>query len=101
MSALLHVMLPYRPKLQGWVQARGRSHPGGRLHWGGLKDFVDGSLGSRTALMHQPYTDDPSSTGVRLTPKQTLRELVIAADLTGLQVTHLLLADRCLFWHHA
>lgn len=92
-------MPPYRRKLHGWVQAKGRSHPRGRLHWGGLKDFADGSLGSRTALMHQPYADDPSSTGVRLTPKQTLQELVTAADLTGLQASHSNLADLCLFCH--
>ena len=36
--------------------------------------------------MHQPYTDDPSSRGVRLTPKETLQEMVTAADMTGLQV---------------
>ena len=75
-----------RRKLHDWALSRGKSHPGGRLHWGGLKDFADGSLGSRTALMHQPYTDDPSSRGVRLTPKETLQEMVTAADMTGLQV---------------
>ena len=36
--------------------------------------------------MHQPYANDPSSRGVRLTPKETLRELVTAADVAGLQV---------------
>lgn len=75
-----------RRKLHDWVLSRGKSHPGGRLHWGGLKDFADGSLGSRTALMHQPYTDDSSSRGVRLTPKGNLQEMVTAADKTGLQV---------------
>ncbi len=79
-------MVSCRRELHDWVLSRGQSHPGGRLHWGGLKDFADGSLGSRTALMHQPYTDDPSSRGVRLTPKGTLQEMVTAADMTGLQV---------------
>ena len=78
--------VPCRRELHDWVISRGKSHPGGRLHWGGLKDFADGSLGSRTALMHQPYTDDPSSRGVRLTLKGTLQEMVAAADMTGLQV---------------
>ncbi len=81
-------MVSCRGKLHDWVLSRGKSHLGGRLHWGGLKDFADGSLGSRTALMHQPYTDDPSSRGVRLTPKGTLQEMVTAADMTGLQVIH-------------
>lgn len=82
--------MAYRRKLHQLVQQRGRAHPGGRLHWGGLKDFADGSLGSRTALMHQPYADDPMSNGVRLTPRETLQEMVTAADLTGLQVRSLL-----------
>lgn len=76
----------YRRELHARVQKWGRQHPGGRLHWGGLKDFADGSLGSQTALMHQPYANDPSSRGVRLTAKETLQELVTAADMAGLQV---------------
>ena len=76
----------YRRELHARVQQWGRSHPGGRLHWGGLKDFADGSLGSQTALMHQPYAGDPSSRGVRLTAKETLQDLVSSADMAGLQV---------------
>ncbi|DBA82929.1 TPA: hypothetical protein ACH3X1_006715 [Trebouxia sp. C0004] len=88
------VPLPTWRKLHDWVLSRGTSHPGGRLHWGGLKDFADGSLGSRTALMHQSYTDDPSSRGVRLTPKGTLQEMVTAADMTGLQIALHAIGDR-------
>ena len=65
---------------------QGRSHPGGQLFWGGLKDFADGSLGSRTALMQEPYADDPSTRGNRLSPYADLQELVQQADATGLQV---------------
>lgn len=86
----MHTRL-YRRQLHTRVQQWGRSHPGGRLYWGGLKDFADGSLGSQTALMHQPYASDPSSSGIRLTPQETLQELVAAADMAGLQVTHWLL----------
>ena len=56
------------------------------MHWGGLKAFADGSLGSRTALMHEPYADDPSTQGIRLTPYSELEQLVQAADAAGLQV---------------
>ncbi|EFJ44615.1 hypothetical protein VOLCADRAFT_94988 [Volvox carteri f. nagariensis] len=44
-------------RLSSWVAVHGRAHPGGRLFWGGLKEFADGSLGSRTALMWKPYSD--------------------------------------------
>ena len=39
------------------VKALGSTHPGGFLSWGMAKAFVDGSLGSRTALMSEPYLD--------------------------------------------
>ncbi len=68
------------------MKARGRAHAGGHLHWGGLKAFADGSLGSRTALMKEPYSDDPSTRGIRLNPYSELEQLVQAADATGLQV---------------
>jgi predicted amidohydrolase YtcJ len=37
------------------VRHVGFMHPGRRLQWGGVKEFSDGSLGSHTALMHEPY----------------------------------------------
>ena len=70
------------------VQTKGRAHPGGHLHWGGLKAFADGSLGSRTALMKEPYADDHTTHGIRLTPYSQLAALVQEADAAGLQVTY-------------
>jgi predicted amidohydrolase YtcJ len=34
------------------------------LHTAMLKGFMDGSLGSRTAALHEPYTDDSNNTGL-------------------------------------
>ncbi len=42
------------------------------LHTGMLKGFMDGSLGSRTAAMKAPYSDDPGNTGL---PQFTQPEL--------------------------
>ena len=75
-----------RHKLSELVQQKGTSHAEGRLHWGGVKDFVDGSLGSRTALMHQPYADDSTTSGVRLTDQKVLKQLMTDAHQAGLQV---------------
>lgn len=48
---------------------------------GPLKMFLDGSLGARTALMRQPYHDDPSVTGIAtLTPEQTAEMVRIAVQ---------------------
>lgn len=63
------------------------AHAGGRLFWGGVKAFSDGSLGSRTALMREPYDDDAATRGMRATPLAELRELVLQADAAGLQVS--------------
>jgi hypothetical protein len=35
-----------------------------RLWFGQVKFFADGTLGSSTALLHAPYSDDPSRTGL-------------------------------------
>lgn len=82
-------VLLHRPRLQALVKKHSTAHPGGRLYWGGLKDFADGSLGSRTALMREPYTDDAATHGIRLSPYAELQELVQQADATGLQVNDL------------
>lgn len=56
------------------------------MHWGGLKAFADGSLGSRTALMKEPYADDHTTHGIRLTPYPHLAALIQEADAAALQV---------------
>ncbi|MEE4451621.1 amidohydrolase [Novosphingobium resinovorum] len=57
------------------------------VRWGACKALVDGSLGARTALFHDPYTDDPHTRGVRVMPLAELREKVIAADAAGVHIT--------------
>lgn len=61
---------------------------------GGLKGFCDGSLGSSTAKMWQPYVNEPQSTGVFVTPPARLRDLVAAADQAGLAVAVHAIGDR-------
>ncbi len=39
------------------------SNAGRRLHFLGMKDFTDGSLGGHTAALRNPYTDWPSEVG--------------------------------------
>jgi predicted amidohydrolase YtcJ len=56
------------------------------LKIGGLKGFIDGSLGSSTAKMFEPYVNEPASTGVWVTPPAKLREYIQEADKAGLAV---------------
>lgn len=64
------------------------------LRLGGLKGFVDGSLGSSTAKMFEPYLHEPSNTGVFVTPPDRLREWITAADRAGLAVCVHAIGDR-------
>jgi predicted amidohydrolase YtcJ len=55
----------------------------------GLKGFVDGALGSSTALFFDPYTDDPSKRGLLVPdmfPEGIMAKRLMAADQAGLQV---------------
>lgn len=50
-----------------------------RLWFGQVKLFADGSLGSGTALLHEPYTDNPSERGLAaLTPKELQERIELA-----------------------
>ena len=61
---------------------------------GGVKGYMDGSLGSRTALFYEPYDDDPKTAGLLRTPEDSLRAWIGAADSAGLQVTVHAIGER-------
>src|SRR5262245_8060949 len=61
---------------------------------GGLKGFVDGSLGSSTARMFEPFENEPGSTGVFVTPRKKLHEYIRGADRAGLAVAVHAIGDR-------
>jgi predicted amidohydrolase YtcJ len=61
---------------------------------GGVKGFVDGSLGSSTARMFAPYLNEPGSTGIWVTPPGKLRQYIEAADRAGLSVAVHAIGDR-------
>ncbi|MGQ0561022.1 MAG: amidohydrolase [Gemmatimonadota bacterium] len=53
------------------------------LRIGGVKMFLDGALGSRTAWMREPYQDS-SDCGVRVMPEQDFRHAVRRAASNGI-----------------
>lgn len=70
---------------------------GGYLKIGGLKGFVDGSLGSSTALFFEPYTDDPSRRGIlapQMLPEGIMDKRLGEADRAGLQVAIHAIGDK-------
>ncbi len=83
-------------KLDSFVKINGRGND--RLRWGGLKGFVDGSLGSTTAWFYQPYLDNPRSTGLQVTDTTLLRQWILKADSAGLQIANHAIGDRANDW---
>ncbi len=67
------------------------------LKIGGLKGFVDGSLGSSTALFFDPYTDNPRKKGLlhsQMFPEGIMKKRIIQADKAGLQVAVHAIGDK-------
>ena len=56
------------------------------LRVGGLKGYMDGSLGSSTAKMFEPYVSDAKVTGVFVTKPDDMQALVRKADADRLAV---------------
>jgi predicted amidohydrolase YtcJ len=56
------------------------------LTTGILKGFMDGSLGSHTAAMLEPFTDVPEDRGMLINAVDDMRNWVTAADAAGLHV---------------
>lgn len=67
-------------------------HP--QVRQGCLKGFADGSLGSATAYMFEPYAENPSSVGLPQWTPERLNEAVAAADRAGLQLAIHAIGDR-------
>jgi predicted amidohydrolase YtcJ len=64
---------------------------GPRLHIGGLKGFADGSLGSTTALLFEPYVDAPNTSGIaadEMIPESKMQQHILDADRAGLHAIH-------------
>ncbi len=64
------------------------------LRIGGLKIFADGALGPRTASMIEPYEGEPGNTGIVVTDKEQMYELVSRASAAGIPSTIHAIGDR-------
>ena len=56
------------------------------IRFGYLKDFMDGTLGSATAMMFEPFNDEPDKTGLPQMSYEELETRVLAADKMGFQI---------------
>jgi hypothetical protein len=79
-------------QLRDTVAARGRGDEWLRI--GGVKGFVDGSLGSHTAAMFAPFSDSPADSGFLVETPDDLYRWTKGADKAGLQVLVHAIGDR-------
>ncbi len=57
-----------------------------RLKLGVLKGYMDGSLGSQTAAMIAPYSDDPKNSGIPRRPADEMIRMIVERDKAGFQI---------------
>jgi predicted amidohydrolase YtcJ len=79
-------------QLQNWRAEGGTSDPW--LRTGALKGFLDGALGSRTAALLAPYSDDPSTSGILTNDPDKFRTMAIQRDKLGFQINFHAIGDR-------
>ncbi|XP_027355187.1 protein LONG AFTER FAR-RED 3-like isoform X2 [Abrus precatorius] len=82
MSSLVDVINKVGHSLSEWIYV------------GGVKAFADGSLGSNSALLYEPYIDDPDNYGLQVTDPEALLNMTMDSDLNGLQVAIHAIGDR-------
>ncbi|MCJ7507217.1 MAG: amidohydrolase [candidate division Zixibacteria bacterium] len=64
------------------------------LRIGGIKLFADGALGSRTALMFEPYENTKNNLGIEVTDSDKLKSMVSKANILGLNVAIHAIGDK-------
>ena len=64
------------------------------LHTGFLKGFMDGSLGSRTAALKEPYSDDPGNSGLPQYTQAQLNKMAVERAKAGFQLGFHAIGDQ-------
>jgi predicted amidohydrolase YtcJ len=71
---------------------------GNWIRFGYLKGVMDGTLGSGTALLFQPFSDEPGRTGLPQMSYKELERRVLAADAGGFQIGIHAIGDKANNW---
>ena len=96
MTTRIYAVVPLSSwkRLADTVKVRGHGDDWVRI--GGLKGFVDGSIGSHTAAMLEPFTDAPNDRGLMVNTEADLYAWTKAGDAAGLQVLVHAIGDRAI-----
>jgi predicted amidohydrolase YtcJ len=95
LTARVTMWLPFDAHLadlQRWRAHHSAADP--MLRTGMLKAYMDGSLGSRTAALRQPYSDDPGNTGLAQWDQQKLNQFATERVMAGFQFGFHAIGDR-------
>jgi len=78
------------------LNSKRNSHPASdnMLHTGMLKGFMDGSLGSKTAALLEPYSDDPENSGLPQYDAAKLNAMTKERVLAGYQIGFHAIGDK-------
>ena len=71
---------------------------GNWIRFGYLKAFMDGTIGSGTALMFEPFSDNPSTSGLAMMPYEEFEKMVLTADKLGFQIGVHAIGDKGNNW---
>ena len=87
--------LPFKDSLEDLLKMRAHHDANDPLlHTGMLKGFMDGSLGSRTAAMKAPFTDDPKNTGLPQYTQDELNKMAVERAKAGFQLGFHAIGDK-------
>src|SRR5580698_8566262 len=87
--------LPFKAPLSDLLKMRAHHDANDpMLHTGMLKGFMDGSLGSRTAAMKAPFSDDPGNTGLPQYTQPQLNAMAVERAKAGFQMGFHAIGDK-------
>lgn len=95
LTARISEWLPFDESVEELSRMR-ESHPQSdlMLHTGMLKGFMDGSLGSHTAALLEPYSDDPKNSGIPRYEADKLDDMTKERVLAGFQIGFHAIGDK-------
>ncbi len=98
LKARIHAFVYYNEwkSLQQHVRRHGKGDDW--LSVAGVKVMVDGSLGSSTAWLYEPYLDEPTTSGLMVTDTADVRQLILEVEEAGLQMATHAIGDRANDW---
>jgi hypothetical protein len=95
LTARISEWLPFNDSIEELNRKRS-AHPASdsMLHTGMLKGFMDGSLGSKTAALLEPYSDDPKNSGIPQYEVARLNAMTKERVLAGFQIGFHAIGDK-------